>query len=72
MMTDKILIDTEFIKLDNLLKYAGAVDTGGQAKFEIQNGAVRLNGEVCTQRGKKIRAGDKVEFDGKTYEVHQA
>lgn len=72
MMTDKILIDTEFIKLDNLLKYAGAVDTGGQAKFEIQNGAVRLNGEVCTQRGKKIRAGDKVEFDGKAYEVHQA
>lgn len=72
MMTDKILIDTEFIKLDNLLKYAGAVDTGGQAKFEIQNGAVKLNGEVCTQRGKKIRAGDKVEFDGKTYEVHQA
>lgn len=72
MMTDKILIDTEFIKLDNLLKYAGAVDTGGQAKFEIQNGAVKLNGEVCTQRGKKIRAGDKVEFDGRTYEVHQA
>lgn len=72
MMTDKILIDTEFIRLDNLLKYAGAVDTGGQAKFEIQNGAVSLNGEVCTQRGKKIRAGDEVEFNGKTYEVHQA
>lgn len=72
MTNYKITIETEYIKLDNLLKYAGAVDTGGQAKFEIQNGAVSLNGEVCTQRGKKIRAGDKVEYDGAVYEVYQA
>lgn len=72
MKTHKITIDTEYIKLDNLLKYAGAVDTGGQAKFEIQNGAVSLNGELCTQRGKKIRAGDKIEYNGAIYEVYQA
>lgn len=71
-MIEKIFIDTEFIKLDNLLKYAGAVETGGQAKVEIQSGYVKFNGEVCTQRGKKVRHGDKVEFDGKIYEVHQA
>ena len=44
----KIAIDTEFIRLDNLLKIGGAVDTGGQAKFAIQNGAVLVNGETCT------------------------
>lgn len=71
-MSEKIYIDTEFIRLDNLMKYSGAVDTGGQAKLEIQSGYVKLNGEVCTMRGKKIRAGDKVEYDSKIYEVHQA
>ncbi len=72
MTTERILIDTEFIRLDNLMKYVGAVDTGGQAKLEIQGGFVKLNGEICTMRGKKIRAGDKVEYDSKIYEVHQA
>ena len=56
-------IKTEFIKLDSLLKFAGLTDTGGFAKELIQNGAVTVNGEVCTMRGKKIRSGDQVEVD---------
>ena len=54
----KILIHTEFIKLDALLKYAGLCETGGEAKELVQGGAVKVNGEVCTMRGKKCRAGD--------------
>ena len=49
---EKIAIDTEFIKLDSLLKIAAAVGTGGEAKFVINEGLVFVNGEVCTQRGK--------------------
>ena len=60
----KILIHTEFIKLDALLKYAGLCETGGEAKELIQGGAVKVNGEVCTMRGKKCRAGDTVELVG--------
>lgn len=56
-----ILIKTEFIKLDQLLKHASVVDTGGLAKIMIQDGMVRLNGETETQRGKKIHPGDIVE-----------
>lgn len=69
MNTEKIAIDTEFIRLDALLKLGGAVDTGGRAKFAIQNGEVKVNGEVCTMRGKKMRVGDKAEFHSVTYEV---
>lgn len=69
MNTEKIAIDTEFIRLDALLKLGGAVDTGGRAKFAIQNGEVKVNGEVCTMRGKKMRPGDKAEFHSVTYEV---
>lgn len=69
MKTEKIAIDTEFIRLDALLKLGGVVDTGGQAKFAVQNGEVKVNGEVCTMRGKKMRNGDKAEFDDVTYEV---
>lgn len=64
-----IKIDTEFIRLDSLLKLAGWVDTGGQAKFLIQNGEVAVNGEPCTQRGKKMRPGDRAEYAGKAVEV---
>lgn len=64
-----ISIDTEFIRLDALLKLAGAVETGGHAKFAVQNGEVLVNGEVCTMRGKKMRGGDQAEFEGKLYEV---
>ena len=64
---EKILIHTEFIKLDSLLKLAGLVETGGEAKLLIQNGQVEVNGEVCTMRGKKIRPGDVVTFRGQEY-----
>lgn len=53
-------IQTEFIRLDALLKLGNLVQSGGEAKFLIQNGNVTVNGEVCTMRGKKIRAGDTV------------
>lgn len=59
---EKIAINTEFIKLDSLLKFAAAVGTGGEAKYVIAEGMVEVNGEVCTMRGKKIRAGDTVKF----------
>jgi ribosome-associated protein len=57
-----IEITTDFIKLDTLIKLAGITDSGGQAKLLIQEGLVRLNGEVVTQRGRKIRSGDVVEI----------
>ncbi|WP_312695463.1 RNA-binding S4 domain-containing protein [Caproiciproducens sp.] len=69
MKTEKIVIDTEFIRLDALLKLGGAVDTGGRAKFVVQNGEVKVNGETCTMRGKKMRNGDKAEYNDVTYEV---
>lgn len=67
-----IFIDTEFIKLQDLLKFAGLVETGGQAKILIQDGYVTVNGEVCTMRGKKIRNGDIVTLDDDTLEVRQS
>lgn len=60
---EKITINTEFIKLDSLLKFAALVGTGGEAKFVISEGMVKVNGEVCTMRGKKIYPGDRVDFD---------
>ena len=70
-MTD-ITITTEFIKLQDLLKLANLVGTGGEAKILIQNGDVSVTGEVCTMRGKKIRPGDTVAFDGKELTVSYA
>ena len=64
-----IKIDEEYIRLDNLMKFAGMCNSGGRAKFLIQGGEVKLNGEICTMRGKKIRPGDKVEYDGRTVKV---
>lgn len=69
MKSEKIAVSTEFIKLDSFLKYAGAVQTGGQAKWLVQNGEVSVNGEICTMRGRKIRPGDKVECGGTLYEA---
>lgn len=63
MRKENIKITEEYIKLDSLIKLAGGVETGGQAKVVIQSGKVMLNGEVCTQRGRKIRTGDKVNFE---------
>lgn len=56
----KVKIDTDFIKLDSLLKLAGVVVTGGQAKLYVKNGDILYNGEVCTMRGKKVYRGDVV------------
>ena len=67
-----IFIDTEFIKLQDLLKFAGLVETGGQAKILIQDGYVTVNGEICTMRGKKIRNGDIVTLDDDTLEVRRS
>lgn len=64
-----IEITTEYIKLQDLLKLAGLTYTGGEAKVMVQEGLVKVNGKVCTMRGKKIRPGDRVEFEGKTLEV---
>lgn len=69
METSKVTIRTEFIKLDQLLKFAGLVDTGGFAKELVQQGKVKVNGEVCTMRGKKIRSGDVIEVDRFRVEV---
>ena len=62
-------IDTDFIRLDAFLKMNDAVQTGGHAKIVIQEGEVRVNGEICTQRGKKLRIGDKAEFENVVYIV---
>ena len=62
-----VAIATEFIKLQDAMKFANAVPSGGSAKLEIQEGNVTVNGEVCTMRGKKLYPGDKFGFDGDTY-----
>ena len=64
-----ITITTEYIKLQDLLKLAGVVYTGGEAKVLIQEGAVTVNGKVCTQRGKKLFPGDTVTLDGRSWRV---
>ena len=68
MQTETVQIHTEFIKLQDLLKFAGAVETGGDAKLIIQEGRVAVNGEPCTMRGnmrgKKMRPGDRAVIDG--------
>ncbi|MEF9918954.1 MAG: RNA-binding S4 domain-containing protein [Eubacterium sp.] len=70
---ENIEIKTEFIKLDQLLKFTGMVGNGSDAKFMIKDGIVCVNGEVCTMRGKKIRPGDQVTIiDGETFEVVSA
>ncbi len=62
MKENIIKIDDDFIRLDNLIKFGGIVATGGQAKLLIQAGEILVNGEVCTQRGKKMRKGDTAQF----------
>lgn len=64
MQEQTVNITTEYIKLDALLKFAGAVETGGEAKQAVQEGQVTVKGEVCTMRGKKCRPGDVVVLDG--------
>lgn len=68
---EKISIVTEYIKLDSLLKLAALVGTGGEAKYVISEGMVTVNGEVCTQRGKKLRPGDSVSFADNELEIER-
>lgn len=65
----EIKIDTEFIKLDALLKFANLVSSGGEAKIRIAEGEVLVNGAPCIMRGKKLRPGDTVELDGETIQI---
>lgn len=69
MNSVQVTIRTEFIRMDALLKLAGLVMTGGEAKAVIQGGEVTFNGETCLMRGKKVRQGDKVGYDGNVVEV---
>lgn len=66
---EEVAISTEFIKLDSFLKFAGLTDTGGQAKELVLEGQVKVNGEICTMRGKKIRPGDIVESLGRRFQA---
>ena len=72
MKKHEIEITTEYIKLQDLLKFANLVESGGAAKERVQLGQVKVNGEVCTMRGKKIRPGDDVEFEQSHYTVRYA
>ncbi len=65
----ELKLDTDFIRLDSALKYAGIVSTGGQAKMLIADGLIKTNGEPCVMRGKKLRRGDSFEYNGVVYEM---
>ena len=65
----KISIKEDFIRLDSAMKLADMVVTGGHAKIVIKNGEVKVNGEVCLMRGKKLHKGDKVEFENNGFEI---
>ena len=66
-----LTITTEFIKLQDAMKYANIVYSGGEAKTLIQEGEVKVNGEVCTMRGKKLRSGDTFSFAGQTFKISE-
>jgi ribosome-associated protein len=65
----EFILKGDYIRLDDLLKNVSAVNTGGHAKIVIQEGEVKVNGEVCTMRGKKMRRGDSAEFERIIYDV---
>ncbi len=71
MKQEKVLIHTEYIKLDSLLKLVGVCDTGGEAKFFIQDENVKVNDEICTMRGKKLRSGDVISIKEKCFVVEE-
>ena len=66
---ETVKINTQFIQLQSFLKFKGIAETGGQAKEFIQDGIIRVNGEVCTSRGKKIRPGDIISAFAVDYEI---
>lgn len=63
---ETITITTEYIRLQDLMKLANMVSSGGEAKQLIQDGQVSVNGEICLQRGRKLRPGDAVSYGGRT------
>lgn len=63
----EVYITTEFIRLDAALKLASVVSTGGQAKMMIEDEQIKVNGEICTQRGKKLRDGDTFSFENQEF-----
>lgn len=65
----QIKITTDFIRLDAALKLADIAVTGGHAKIIVENGEIKISGEVCTQRGKKLKPGDSFEYNHKVYEI---
>lgn len=65
----EFILKGNYIRLDDLLKNVSAVNTGGHAKIVIQDGEVKVNGEVCTMRGKKLRSGDCAEYERIIYDV---
>ena len=65
----EVKIQTEFIKLDSFLKFCGVASLGSEAKMYVLDELVKVNGEICTQRGKKLYRGDIVEFNGETFKV---
>ncbi len=65
----EFVLKGDYIRLDDLLKNVGVVSTGGHAKIVIQEGEVKVNGEICTMRGKKLRQGDNAEFESIIYDV---
>jgi ribosome-associated protein len=65
----KIYVKPPYIKLEQFLKFAAVVSTGGEAKMIIQNGEVSVNGEVCLARGKKLFGGEKVTVENQIFEV---
>lgn len=66
---EEIKIVTPFIKMDQLIKFAGLAETGAKAKILVELGEFNVNGELCTKRGKKIKPGDTIEFKGKKYKI---
>lgn len=68
----ELTIKEDFIRLDSALKLSGLAYTGGMAKMAVQNGEVKVNGEVCLMRGKKLYEGDTAEFEGKGFVIKNA
>lgn len=66
---EDFLLKGDYIRLDDLLKAVGVVNTGGHAKIVIQDGEVKVNGEICTMRGKKLRSGDTAEYEKTVYNI---
>lgn len=68
-MMNKIKINTEIIKLDAFLKWAAIASSGSEAKLFIQDQLIKVNNEICTQRGKKLKVGDIVSFEDSDFEI---